>query len=295
MQKRLSDGCKILFSDVSLNDDFPISHFGYTQKSSRSILHYHNSYEIGLCLEGSGTFFIENEAIAFYAGDISFIFPNQPHIARSPNEFPSRWDFIDVDFDRLFAGDSLFIDRIRELRQHIPYIVSPEHCTSLAPIVRMILEELEQRQNEYQLVAKDMLAIFINKLSRLCLDAGARRSLMPGMFTSISPALDHITQHYPQEIFIEDLAKKCGLSAPHFRLLFKRAMGVAPHRYLAQIRMKMAKTLLQLTNFPILSVALSVGYESISSFNRTFKEEFGQTPSMYRLHSQKEPNMTMEA
>jgi AraC-like DNA-binding protein len=37
-----------------------------------------------------------------------------------------------------------------------------------------------------------------------------------------------------------------------------------------------------LRRIPILSIALSVGYQSVNTFNRAFREILGVTPSTYR-------------
>ena len=96
------------------------------------------------------------------------------------------------------------------------------------------------------------------------------------------PALSFITQNYQREISIKELAHVCNFSATHFRVLFKKAMGRTPKQYLSYIRVKMARTLLTSTDNSILNIAQSVGYDSVSSFYRTFHSLYGQTPSEYR-------------
>jgi len=289
MQKQLSEQFMIQFFDVALKEDFPVSFFNYTQKNkSLKRLHYHNSFEIGTCLEGSGMFFIENKAISFRSGDISFIFPNQPHIAQSPNELPSKWVFIDADLNGLFADNNFLLNKVWEYRQQIPHIVHQEQCASLAPIARMIVEELEQQGHDYRLVVRELLSVLIYKISRLSQNRDSHVPAMSNAFMSITPALAYIAQNYPKEISVRTLANTCNLSETHFRVLFKKAIGNSPQQHLAYIRMKMAKALLKSTDSPVLTISQNVGYESISSFNRTFKALFGQTPSEYRSINQHE-------
>ena len=90
---------QISYLEIPLPAEFPVHVFSYVQGfRDWSRLHFHNGVEIGLCLEGEGLFLIENRILPFSAGDISLIFPDQPHIARSGPGAPSRWYFITVDF-----------------------------------------------------------------------------------------------------------------------------------------------------------------------------------------------------
>ncbi|HEY5585428.1 MAG TPA: AraC family transcriptional regulator [Ruminiclostridium sp.] len=286
MQKQLSERNTIKFIDVPLNDHFPVKYFAHTQKHTDLIrLHYHNSFEIGLCLEGCGTFFIENKALSFNIGDVSFIYPSQPHIAQSPNGLPSKWLFIDVDLGTLFADNKLLIKKLWEDKQQIPYIMHSDHHLNLVSISQMIVEELEQQEQNYELVVKELFSTFIYKLSRLCNNSRDNLPTLSDAFWSISPALTYISQNYSNEVTSNDLAKICNLSETHFRVLFKKAIGKPPLQYLAYIRMKMAKALLKSTEFSVLCIAQSVGYDSISSFNRTFKAQFSQSPSTYKKMS----------
>ena len=127
---------------------------------------------------------------------------------------------------------------------------------------------------------RELLAVFIYKISRLTIENDI--PLQSSAFAAVSPSLSYIAQNYPREIFVIDLAEICNLSEPHFRALFKKAIGRSPLQQIAYVRMKMAKTLLKSTDLSILAISQSVGYESISSFNRTFKAQFGNSPSEFR-------------
>ena len=131
-------------------------------------------------------------------------------------------------------------------------------------------------------MVRHLVYALIYALLPLCSKDVERISETTNSFAIISPALAFITQNYNQEIRVSDLAGRCNLSETYFRTLFKTITGKTPVQYLEYVRMRMAKALLNSTNMPILSIALSVGYGSISSFNRTFKKEFGHTPTEYR-------------
>jgi AraC family transcriptional regulator len=78
------------------------------------------------------------------------------------------------------------------------------------------------------------------------------------------------------------LAQEAGLSPYHFLRIFERLTGVTPHQYILRIRLR--KTALRLAAEPanVLDIALDSGFGDVSNFNRTFRAEFGVSPTVYR-------------
>ena len=70
-------------------------------------MHYHLTTEIGVCLQGSGIFYIGTRVYRYQRGDVSVIAPNVVHIAQSDPESISGWKFLDVDLEKMLLGLSL--------------------------------------------------------------------------------------------------------------------------------------------------------------------------------------------
>lgn len=283
MQKQLSSEVNIKYFNVPLNDDFPISYFPYTQKH-RSVnqLHYHDAFEIGICTGGSGIFFIDNNVDAFQKDDVSFFFPNQPHIAQSPAETPSDWFFITADLISLFADNTALINDLL-LHQHaIPNIITLQHDEDIYQLIKIVIHELDKKDQVNKLVIKNMLSSLILKLLRIKNRNTSKTELPSDNFRRISPVLTYISFHYADNLTVKMMASACNLSETYFRTVFKNTIGQTPLSYLASVRMKMAKTLLQSTKLPVITISQNVGYPSLSSFNRTFKERFSVSPTEYR-------------
>ena len=78
------------------------------------------------------------------------------------------------------------------------------------------------------------------------------------------------------------LARAAGLSRYHFLRTFKSVTGVTPHQWMLRVRLRDAAKLLATTGLPITEIALDVGFEDLSNFIRSFRAEFGLSPSRYR-------------
>jgi AraC-like DNA-binding protein len=87
---------------------------------------------------------------------------------------------------------------------------------------------------------------------------------------------------------IPAMARRCGLSVPHFNRLWQEAFRVPPGRYLLEHRIRRATQLLRESDLTIQQVAESLGYSDVYFFHRQFRRFSGITPRAARLgaHSQ---------
>jgi AraC family transcriptional regulator len=78
------------------------------------------------------------------------------------------------------------------------------------------------------------------------------------------------------------LAKDAGLSPYHFLRIFERLTGITPHQYILRIRLREAALRLAAEPAKVVDIALDSGFGDVSNFNRTFRAEFGVSPTVYR-------------
>ena len=85
-----------------------------------------------------------------------------------------------------------------------------------------------------------------------------------------------------QTITLETLAEHFHLSEPYISKFIREKSGKTFVEHLTNIRMKKARTLLKHGNMTVENIALSIGYQSVEHFNRTFKKRYNVTPIQYR-------------
>ena len=73
-----------------------------------------------------------------------------------------------------------------------------------------------------------------------------------------------------------------GLTPRRMSEIFKQEYGVTPKEYADARRLDTAKELLTATQERIIDVAYRSGFSSLAAFNRSFKQQTGQTPTRYR-------------
>ncbi len=64
--------------------------------------------------------------------------------------------------------------------------------------------------------------------------------------------------------------------------IFKKEYGMTPSQYMNDLRLAEAKKLLSQSSNKIVDIAYSVGFGSLSTFYKFFKERSGLSPAMYR-------------
>ncbi|MCI7766866.1 MAG: helix-turn-helix domain-containing protein [Oscillospiraceae bacterium] len=94
--------------------------------------------------------------------------------------------------------------------------------------------------------------------------------------------LKYIEQNYANDITLEKLADIAGYSPYHFSRIFKKYSSTTFINFLNRRRIKAAELLLLESGSSITDVAMQVGFASLTTFNRVFKNINGCTPSEYK-------------
>jgi len=93
---------------------------------------------------------------------------------------------------------------------------------------------------------------------------------------------DFLEDNIGCSVAVSDLAQRTGMGERTFVRRFKKATGETPISYLQQLRVEMAKRLLETTPMTIEEITFKSGYEDVSSFRKLFKKCSGLSPSTYR-------------
>ena len=99
----------------------------------------------------------------------------------------------------------------------------------------------------------------------------------------IRTIISHIRSNLYENQDIDQLAKIACMSKDHFIRIFKKETGDTPNAYITKKKMEAAELLLITSDEPIKNVAIKLGYDDCSYFNKTFKKYSGITPQQYRM------------
>lgn len=95
-------------------------------------------------------------------------------------------------------------------------------------------------------------------------------------------ARDAMDLRFAEPLDVPALARIAHVSRAHFSRQFAATFGESPHRYLQRRRIERAMDLLRESDRPVTEICLDVGFNSLGTFSRTFREIVGESPSSYR-------------
>ncbi len=87
---------------------------------------------------------------------------------------------------------------------------------------------------------------------------------------------------YAEPLNVRAVAAVAHVSEAHFIRRFRSVFGETPHRYLQRRRVERSMFLLRETERSVTDICLDVGFTSLGTFSRTFREIIRETPSGYR-------------
>ena len=122
----------------------------------------------------------------------------------------------------------------------------------------------------------------------LMLDAASRQ---PGLTGRAADTLwPEVTRYLHENLqappSLSDLAARWGYTRSHFSRLFSTHFGVAPHRYILNARLALAKELLRDTDLPVNHLAALAGFGDAAQFSRVFRHVARMTARAYRRQAQ---------
>ncbi len=95
-------------------------------------------------------------------------------------------------------------------------------------------------------------------------------------------ARDAMDRAYAEPLNVAAVAAVAHISEAHFIRSFRAVFGETPHRYLQRRRVERSMFLLRETDRRVTDICLDVGFTSLGTFSRMFREIVGETPSGYR-------------
>lgn len=242
-----------------------------TDRKLSSIKHCHDFYEIVIVLGGSCTQVIND--IEYTMPDSSFIIlrPSDTHyftnqsddvalfcISVIPNEFEK--------FSEIYRNG--LADEINSYEN--PQLISGK---GLFTGIDFPHPNLTDKDNEYEY--KFLLSLII----KLYIEISHRKYHLP---QSVENAIYEMQKLPNLQGGVPTFVALSGYSRSHLTRIIKNQFNISLQEYVMNLRLNTAYNALLLSEQSTEDISYSVGYASISHFNKIFKSKFGITPSELR-------------
>lgn len=234
---------------------------------------WHENIELLYVTEGYGTIQYHEESIDVQAGDVVVVNANIPHaeIVRSP-VYSSACLIIDRGFclaNNMDTSELYFTPHIRDPR--------------LSQAMDAVIAEYQDPDSPYQISA--IRSAVLQILVTLCREYSAPATVtsgQPNLLSCIQKAIGYIRLEYAQDLSLDDVAARVGLSKYYFSREFRRVTGYSFVSYVNIVRCEEAKRLLSQTDRNVGEIGRACGFPNPSYFTRTFCAHTGSRPKAYR-------------
>ncbi|MEO7578619.1 MAG: GlxA family transcriptional regulator [Massilia sp.] len=98
----------------------------------------------------------------------------------------------------------------------------------------------------------------------------------------VARVMKHVLDHIGEALSIEDIADAVGVSRRTFSRAFARHAQVTPSVFVEQLRIDVARKLLEETDVPLKTVAFRCGFQSATQMRMIFSRRLSTTPRLYR-------------
>lgn len=239
-------------------------------------MHFHNCIEIGHCIQGKGTLYMEKKEMDFKPDDISIIAENTIHISKSGNNQHSKCEYIYFN-PHLMFGDSCPTNSF----DYAPYysnVFDAESNPHIHFLVSRMFVEYHEKKTNYK---HSLKGLFLSLMIAMTRSTSIHTDHIDeaGDFRS---SLTYINQNYTKKLQIKDIAKVCHLSEPHFRRIFGEVMHMSPLDYINRLRIRKSCQEIYRGEKALNEIAMEVGFTTLSSFNRQFHTLLDSSPSDWR-------------
>lgn len=230
--------------------------------------HTHRNLCLGIVKDGKRTFVCQDQQYEIMH-DMIFIFP-----PKTSHSFCSG---------ELACTYSLFM-----ISKKLLYMILPSENYKFSKFIlkdhayyeRML--ELEQiiLSKESKFLKQSMLVKILGDIISECALFVEPLTMQYQKKEAVENVKNFIDKNYKKNFTLDALTKITHLSPYYLIRIFTKEMGMPPHIYQQQVRIKAAKEMLRKGN-DISGIAASLGFSDQSHFSDVFKELLGVTPKGY--------------
>lgn len=250
------------------------------------IFHVHPEYELTLVESGRGFRFIGDGLETFAPGDLVLIGPMLPHhYFNGPEERDPEWyRYHVIKFKRDFWGAAfLHLPELEPVRNMLDQasggLVFPgeaaERLKESLPV--LFGTNASARLLELLRVLMVLSGVSWRRINAALLPSGAPDERLERVIAFIHKRLET-----GAPVTLNEAAKTACMTPQAFSRYFRMTTRRGFIRYVTELKLNRAVSLLLNTNDTVLEIALASGFHNLSNFNRHFLRLKKQTPFAYR-------------
>lgn len=261
---------------------FPVRAYAQRGQAIKPVgIGYHSELEIHLNRGGRFGYFVHDTNYLCRKNSVLIVHENETH-----NLTPDT-DSSAIKIALIFSPDVIqnragSRDALCKLASVHQLVLTEKDAARAELVLVSIIDELRCRESYWEQMVSNHLETLLVILSR---SAEKSPSDLERKDPVIQEAIRYIEAHFAEKNSLGVLAAQLNMATCTLSRKFKRYAGMGFREYLINRRIIEAKKLLLETDMKVITVAYTVGFDNLSTFNRDFRMLTDMTPARFRRAS----------
>ena len=252
-------------------------------------MHTHrNWFELTVVTDGEGEVIIGDSSTAVSRGDIHLSFPGDFHEIRTDCANPLKYDFL-----AFYPNSTSLLEPLERIMQRglrdRHRIIRDERIQQL--IENAIAEVSRPSSFSDNIIEAALRQIVFYLIRGFEADTQAPQRTVSAQADLCYQIMHYIDTHIYTVSNLSGLSDTLNYNYSYLSDLFKKVTGDTIQNYYQDRRLRAAKLLLCEKQLGPGEIAQALGYSSIYTFSRAFKDKFGISPTEYRRQNSTDNNL----
>jgi len=222
--------------------------------------------DVTYIIKGNARYTINGKVHEVGPGDLLYLTDG---VEKEAVTYPKRlMQCFTVNFDKLYPG-------VKCPPPSLPMVTNIGLRRDLIDLFREMTICWSNQQDGYVMKAHALLLLILQRLSEILI---YNNDDMTGDYR-ISKIKSYITMHYSDKLRVEELAELVHLNSSYLGQLFKQQTGISIYRYITQIRVRNAESMLRSSGCKVHEAAEYCGFCDVTHFYKSFRSIRGFPPS----------------
>lgn len=264
-----------------------VHEFEYLTTGFDALPHTHAEFNITFCLDQNLEYDIEGKLERLGPGEVIAINPGQLHFGRYGNgSVAARGVTLHIS-ERAIRSLLAQMHMVRENDECLISFSGKAHSPMAVHLVREMIQELEKREQGYEILVRSLIPQVLVHLFRDALTPtlSVVRRDVPRQLPSwqMVQALEYMNSRGKSEFSLAELCSRIGSSPSRFIRLFTTSANASPHTFYNLLVISKAQELLRTETYSIKEVAYQLGFQNDAHFCTVFRQLCGVTPKAFRM------------
>lgn len=267
---------------VKYSDKYPAKIYLQNKPGRRcnTSFHWHKAMELLYIIDGSLNMQADGKVTELNSNDIYFV--NHDCFHRTFTSLPdknNKYLVVLLSYDKLLK----YYPNQEQLEFRVGESGSAIH--KITDLLKQVALYFEKKPVGYEMKINSLLhdIYFVLISECVCENSKDANSASDNELEYVKTAIEYMGRNYLEDLSLNDIANKVGLSTSYFSRCFKSITRISVIQYLANIRLESALRDIVEENKTVTDAAFDNGFKSVKSFIELCKKVYNCTPGQYKF------------